>query len=859
MSLLGALSTACSRISDAESIRDATDFAVRAAEEILGARFAAVLATDGTTGLRPIGARGADADEVAVLARLAEGPNIPTTPIALGALSGPETAREAAAALGLATVLAVPCDAGLHRHAWLLLGFPADRAPREDALDAARLLGAHLGSALARLALLEQAAREAEARSVLAQVDSALAYSLDLDATLASIARLVVPSLADWCTIELVDARGRARDVIVHHDDPVQAELGRRLKTLGETDEDGLRHAVLATGASSLVEDFYTLPPPRSEELRLLLDAVALRSVMLVPMRLRGRSIGVIALATAESQRRLGAVELALVERVADRAASALENARLYQEARRSSERLELAIDAGRMGNWEFDVRTGSVWWSPALEALHGIPTGTFGGTWAHYIADIHPEDRQRVVETVQASLAHTSHLVEYRIVIPTGEIRWVEGRGNVYRDDAGSPVRLAGVCLDITERKLAEQTAEAERAKASKLESVGVLAGGIAHDFNNLLTGVLGNLSLARVVLKPSDRPHRYVVDAERAALRARDLTRQLLTFAKGGAPIRKRASLAALVRESTIFALSGANVKPVFEIDPGLWPGEVDAGQIGQVVQNIVINAQQAMPEGGTVLVRLANVSLSEAGELPLAPGAYVRMEFIDHGPGIPPDHLGRVFDPFFTTKQHGTGLGLATSYSVVRKHDGHIGVASEPGRGARFVVHLPARPGADSATSPEDQASTLRNFRGRVLVMDDEDLILDAVRNLLELVGFQVVATHDGDEAVAAARAAVNAGAPFDVILLDLTVPGGRGGRAAVGELLAFQPDARIVVSSGYSDDPVMGDCRALGFADMVVKPYTLGELVAALERLVPSNGAGAVVQSAAAAAAPAAPAE
>ncbi len=392
-------------------------------------------------------------------------------------------------------------------------------------------------------------------------------------------------------------------------------------------------------------------------------------------------------------------------------------------------------------------------------------------------------------------------------------------------RDHAGERLGTVWIFRDVLDQERVEQ----ELLRASKLESLAVLAGGIAHDFNNLLTPILANLSLAAAEIDPKHPMHQCLVDAEKAALRSRDLTAQLLTFSKGGSPIRKPMSLDGVVRESASFVLAGSSSRVEIDIAPELLPVDADAGQLSQVVQNLVLNAAQAMPAGGTVQVLADNVEFAQ-DEGPLGPGAFVRIRVRDHGAGIPADVLPRIFDPFFTTKTQGSGLGLAMVYAVVRKHDGHVSAESELGQGTTFTVLLPVCT-VTPELHPVQTADTLGGH-GRVLVMDDEPMLRATARTVLQTLGYEVQLARDGDEAIALYRAAWQAGQPFDVVVLDLTVPGGMGGREAMQRLREFDPLVTAVVSSGYADDPVMSRYREHGFAGVVAKPYTARDLDAVL---------------------------
>jgi nitrogen-specific signal transduction histidine kinase/ActR/RegA family two-component response regulator len=387
-------------------------------------------------------------------------------------------------------------------------------------------------------------------------------------------------------------------------------------------------------------------------------------------------------------------------------------------------------------------------------------------------------------------------------------------------------------VFRDVTEHERLEQ----ELVRATRLESVGVLAGGIAHDFNNILTVVLGNLALAALDLETSTEAARALREAEKATLRARDLTQQLLTFAKGGEPVRAAVQLDSVVREITTFTLHGSKVKPLFVVPEDLWPADADKGQIGRVVQNLVINAVQAMPEGGTVTITLTNEQVDGLTRLALPPGDYVQIAIADTGIGIKAEHLSRIFDPYFTTKQMGSGLGLAAVYSIVSKHRGAIDVESQIGSGATFRIWLPASHALVAANDGSDVPVQKISLSGRVLFMDDEEPIRQMAKFLLRRFGFEVVCVADGAEVVRKYREAQNDGSPFVLVIVDLTVPGGMGGREAVAQLRAIDPHVRAIVSSGYSSDPVLANFREHGFSGVAAKPYEIGDLARVLREVL-----------------------
>ena len=377
----------------------------------------------------------------------------------------------------------------------------------------------------------------------------------------------------------------------------------------------------------------------------------------------------------------------------------------------------------------------------------------------------------------------------------------------------------------------------ESELSRMQKLESLGLLAGGIAHDFNNLLGAIMGNVSLALLDVEPANPAHRQLAKAEQAALRAQELTRQLLTFSRGGAPVKRLIALSGVIAEAAGFSLRGSRVLHELAIPGDLWPVEADEGQMMQVFNNLLINADQAMPSGGIIRISAQNVTLGEGNDLPLSAGRYVKISITDEGTGIPPEHLAKVFDPFFTTKQKGSGLGLAASYSIIRKHEGLITVDSELGRGTTFSIYLPASQGDVTFFSRVD---TFTKGNGRVLVMDDEEDMRNTTGDMLTRLGYTVDYAGEGVEAVAKYRQAREEGRPFDAVIMDLTVPGGMGGKEAARKLLELDPEARAIVSSGYSQDPIMSDFLSHGFRAVVKKPYRLRELSEVVAAVIGNGG-------------------
>ena len=413
------------------------------------------------------------------------------------------------------------------------------------------------------------------------------------------------------------------------------------------------------------------------------------------------------------------------------------------------------------------------------------------------------------------------------------GDQRTVILREAPIRDHSGHLMGTVILFRDITDHYRQQE----EQQRMSKLNSLGVLAGGLAHDFNNLLTTILGNVFVAKLRIIPNDPLTQNLEQAEQACLRAKELTQQLLTFAKGGAPIKTSVDLGDLLRKSTIFALSGSSLSCHFDIPDNLWPLDADPSQLRQVFQNITLNARQAMPEGGHFTIRVENLNLASPALLPspaLTPGHYVKISFEDQGLGIDPHHVPNIFDPYFTTKSGGSGLGLATAHSIIQQHEGHISVESNLGKGTTFRIYLPSSYAAPHPT--DTTVAVMPKGRGRILVMDDEVSIRRMVQDALTQFGYEVEGVANGQEAIDAFSLSQKNEDPFDVVLLDLTVPGGMGGKEAIHHLRSLDPNLRAVVTSGYSDDPIMSNFERYGFQGILVKPYKILDLAKLLESLL-----------------------
>ena len=395
-------------------------------------------------------------------------------------------------------------------------------------------------------------------------------------------------------------------------------------------------------------------------------------------------------------------------------------------------------------------------------------------------------------------------------------------------KDVQGKDV-LRSSLIDITDSK----NLESQLLQVQKMESIGTLTGGIAHDFNNLLTAILNNIYLSKMNIDTPHKSYKSLETAEKVVMQAKTLTQQLLTFSRGGSPVRKTISLINIIAESANFALSGTNVTCDFDISKDLWPVEADASQVNQVIQNVVVNASQSMPDGGTIHLYAENNVLGSVADVPLPEGRYVKISISDHGIGIDNEHLQRIFEPYYTTKQAGSGLGLAVCYSIIKNHGGHISSESTLGQGSTFTLYLPA----SDKKIPVEVSSEKKHISGagKILIMDDEESVRDSMGAVLMEGGYDVEYASDGLKAIAKYKEAIESSHPFDAVLMDLTIPGGMGGKEAIKRLRNIDPNVKAIVLSGYSDDTVMSHFSDYGFSDALQKPYrpeTLSEIVSNL---------------------------
>jgi PAS domain S-box-containing protein len=421
-------------------------------------------------------------------------------------------------------------------------------------------------------------------------------------------------------------------------------------------------------------------------------------------------------------------------------------------------------------------------------------------------------------------------------ILSQTGEEIMISESIAPIKDQKSEIIGAVVVFRDIRDKKMLEVLEEKIR-QAEKLQSLSLFAGGIAHDFNNMMTGIMCNIALAKLYVKPTEKAYSVLTEAEKGFSRAKDLTQQLMTFAKSGSPTKKLGSITEILKDTVKFTLSGSNVKSDFKIDENISPAEFDNGQMSQVFSNLTINAQQAMPDGGKLHVVAEDVYISDDKLLPLSEGKYVKISFIDEGVGISEENKRRIFDPYFTTKENGSGLGLANVFSIVEKHHGFIDVESEVDKGTQFSLYLPAKEGKPLRREESSSGSIRGN--GRILLMDDEEVIRKTAGDLLHRIGFKVTLARNGKEAIELYEKEMNNSKSFDAVILDLTIPAGMGGLECLHALKQIDPNVKAIVSSGYSNDPIIANYKNHGFEGVIIKPYIIDEFYETISRVLGKN--------------------
>ncbi len=531
--------------------------------------------------------------------------------------------------------------------------------------------------------------------------------------------------------------------------------------------------------------------------------------------------------------------ETPLVAAIGAHVGPAIQNARLFRQLQRTEEHLqaeqdflETLINSLDDTLFVFEPDTGkALRWNSTFRETSGYSDAEIALLKApeSYYDD---EDLRRAAATTAAMRTTGTAALQLTLITKDRQRIPFEYSAALVKNPRHERPCIIAIGRDLRDRRKMEE----ELLKFHKLESLGILAGGIAHDFNNLLTAILGNVSLAKIHAAENQKVVKFLTDAERATGRAQDLTLQLLTFSRGGAPVKQAMAIGQIVEEAANFALHGSRSACDLAMPPNLWPAAVDPGQISQVFHNLLINAVQAMPLGGHIAIRAENLLVGQNDGVPLAAGRYVRLAVQDQGEGIAAANLGRIFDPYFSTKQHGNGLGLATAYSIVRRHDGLITVESELGIGTTFYVYLPASAEENAGSGPSLPAGGVVSLGKKILVMDDQESVRETLAHMLQQLDCEVTVARDGREALAIFRERRGRGQGFDAVILDLTIPGGMGGKETMTALLAVDPKVVGIVSSGYSNDPIMASFAAHGFRGCVAKPYTLQKLAATLHAVL-----------------------
>jgi PAS domain S-box-containing protein len=448
-----------------------------------------------------------------------------------------------------------------------------------------------------------------------------------------------------------------------------------------------------------------------------------------------------------------------------------------------------------------------------------------------HIVDEIDKTSHSNLVDRIVKAGKNIDFTNAALLFTKNGSMLSVELSGAPICTAEGVNVGVVIVLRNVTEKKKFMEN----MLRAQKLESIGVLAGGIAHDFNNLLGGIFGYIDMANESIADHkyDDVSKQLEKALNVFNRAKALTMQLLTFSKGGSPVRKTLDLTTIIRNSIQFALSGSNIESEIVIENNLYTCDCDENQISQVIDNIVINAKQAMPQGGKLLINAENINAVRLpSEITPVNSVYIHISIADQGIGIPKEILSRIFDPFFSTKEIGHGLGLATVYSIMQRHDGDVTVESEPGKGSTFHLYLPA---SKSNVSSAVTTDVVHKGTGKVLIMDDEIFLLDIIGDILVSLGYKAVKVSNGQDALYAYKESINNNDPFVASILDLTIPGGMGGREVVAEIRKINPEAIVIAASGYSDDPVMADPQLSGFSASIAKPFRKKSLIEMLDNL------------------------
>jgi PAS domain S-box-containing protein len=516
---------------------------------------------------------------------------------------------------------------------------------------------------------------------------------------------------------------------------------------------------------------------------------------------------------------------------------------RRAEDALRAGEELwKFALEAAGDGAWDWNCLTNQVFFSPQWKAMLGYAEEEIGNSLDEWDKRLHPGDRKQCYEDIERHIHGKTgfYANEHRILCKGGGYKWILARGKVIQwTEDERPVRFIGTHTDLTDRK----QMEAELLRAHTLESLGVLAGGIAHDFNNLMAIVQGYIDLVLSDLPFDHVARQRLLTAMRSVEQTKELSNRLITFACGGTPHREIRDVSEIIRDAVHRTVKEAEVRVKFDFMKNLWSVEVDEQQIKQCFYNLATNAVEALPEGGNLTIQAENARISAGEVLDLSDGSYLKITFADDGIGIPDESLSNIFDPYFTTKKtvsrKGLGLGLAVCYSVLKRHGGHITVKSQPGKGTSFFLYLPARMEPAKGKEVRKSAST---GTARVLIMDDEPHIREIERAYLERMGYEVTDVSDGQEAIDVYKKALDSAAPFDLVVLDLTVLHGLGGLSAMERLLKIDPSIRAIIASGYVDDPGIENYADYGFQGALKKPFKGEELKSLVEKILARTNKG-----------------
>ncbi len=527
-------------------------------------------------------------------------------------------------------------------------------------------------------------------------------------------------------------------------------------------------------------------------------------------------------------QRRLLNICASIAGIIFQREASAIEKQLANRNLQESRESLAVTIESIADGVISTDISGRIVVFNRVAELLTGCNHDWAIGKKLDTVFNIIDSNEQEIncipincIEDKSKCYRHDSGI---KLVSADGTKRYVSISESQLRNDKGEYTGVVVAFRDITDTKKAED----ELLKARKLDSIGLLAGGIAHDFNNLLGIIQGYVDLASHSTDLPEKTQKYLQKAGKASEQAACLTQQLLTFSKGGEPIRKAANIAEIIYQSTDFSLHGSNIHVSYHCDDDLWVADIDSGQISQVLQNMVINARQAMPNGGCLDISCENAELENPADGQGSVQRFIKVVVKDSGSGIAQEIIGSIFDPYFTTKQEGNGLGLALSYSIIKKHGGNILVESTLGEGSSFTLFLPVADQPVDVSLEQDQMTERSMSNTRILIMDDDETLREVTSEMLEELGYAVAQAADGGAALSQYKTAMGTDNTIDLVIMDLTIPSGIGGKDAIKLLQEIDPEAKALVSSGYCNDPVMANYRDYGFLGAIKKPYNLSDL-------------------------------